>query len=72
MLKKSHVPVAMLAAAFAVIGLSACNTVSGVGKDMQAVGRTVTGAAEDAKHNAHHTNTQRASTASSSHASGPR
>jgi entericidin B len=37
----------VLAAALAV---SACNTVSGVGKDVSAAGKAVTGAANDAKH----------------------
>lgn len=30
--------------------LAACNTVSGVGRDVQAAGRAVAGAADDAKH----------------------
>ncbi len=37
----------VLAAALAV---GACNTVSGVGKDVSAAGKAVTGAADDAKH----------------------
>lgn len=37
----------VLAAALAV---GACNTVSGVGKDVTAAGKAVTGAADDAKH----------------------
>jgi entericidin B len=37
----------VLAAALAV---GACNTLSGVGKDVSAAGRAVTGAADDAKH----------------------
>jgi predicted small secreted protein len=47
MLKKLHAP--LVALAFAVTGLSACNTVSGVGRDLQAAGRAMTSAAEDAK-----------------------
>jgi predicted small secreted protein len=35
--------------AAAALMVSACNTVSGLGKDAQAAGRAVTGAAEDAK-----------------------
>lgn len=37
--------------AVAAVGLltSACNTVAGVGKDVSAAGRAVTGAAQDAK-----------------------
>jgi predicted small secreted protein len=30
--------------------MGACNTVSGVGRDMQSAGKAVTGAARDAKH----------------------
>lgn len=33
----------------AALLVSACNTVSGIGKDASAAGRAVTGAAEDAK-----------------------
>jgi len=39
----------VFAAAAAALMISACNTVSGLGKDAQAAGRAVTGAAEDAK-----------------------
>lgn len=39
----------VLAAAAAALMVSACNTVSGLGKDAQAAGRAVSGAAEDAK-----------------------
>ena len=39
----------LLTAAAAGLLVSACNTVSGLGKDAQAAGRAVTGAAEDAK-----------------------
>lgn len=39
----------VLTAAAAALLVSACNTISGVGKDAQAAGRAVTGAAEDAK-----------------------
>jgi predicted small secreted protein len=40
----------VLAAAAAALMVAACNTVAGVGKDAQAAGRAVTGAANDAKH----------------------
>ena len=39
----------VLTAAAAALLVSACNTVSGLGRDAQAAGRAVTGAAEDAK-----------------------
>jgi predicted small secreted protein len=39
----------VFAAAAAALMVSACNTVSGIGRDAQAAGRAVTGAAEDAK-----------------------
>jgi predicted small secreted protein len=39
----------VLAAAAAALLVSACNTVSGIGKDAQAAGRAVSGAADDAK-----------------------
>lgn len=39
----------VLAAAAAALWVSGCNTVSGVGRDLQAAGRAVTGAADDAK-----------------------
>jgi predicted small secreted protein len=39
----------VFAAAAAALMVSGCNTVSGLGKDAQAAGRAVTGAAEDAK-----------------------
>lgn len=39
----------VLTAAAAALLVSACNTISGVGKDAAAAGRAVTGAAEDAK-----------------------
>ena len=39
----------VLAAAAAALMVSACNTVAGVGRDAQAAGRAVTGAAEDVK-----------------------
>lgn len=41
--------VIVLAAAAAALMVSACNTVSGVGKDVQAAGRAVTGTANDAR-----------------------
>ncbi|HET6972196.1 MAG TPA: entericidin A/B family lipoprotein [Phenylobacterium sp.] len=37
------------AAAAAALMVSACNTVSGVGKDVQAAGRAVTSTANDAR-----------------------
>ncbi len=40
----------VLAAAAAALLVSACNTVEGVGRDVSAAGRAVTGAASDAKH----------------------
>ncbi|MBW8812042.1 MAG: entericidin A/B family lipoprotein [Caulobacterales bacterium] len=40
----------VLAAAAAALMVSACNTVAGVGRDVQAAGRAVTGTANDAKH----------------------
>jgi predicted small secreted protein len=39
----------VLAAAAAALLLVACNTVSGVGKDVQAAGKAVTATADDAK-----------------------
>ena len=36
--------------AILAVALSACNTVAGVGKDVTAAGKAVTGAADDAKH----------------------
>jgi predicted small secreted protein len=39
----------VLTAAAAALLVSACNTVSGLGKDAEAAGRAVTGAAEDVK-----------------------
>lgn len=39
----------VLAAAAASLLISSCNTVSGVGRDMQAAGRAVSGTAEDVK-----------------------
>ena len=39
----------VLTAAAAAPLVAGCNTVSGLGKDAQAAGRAVTGAAEDAK-----------------------
>jgi len=40
----------VLIAATAALATAACNTISGVGRDTQAAGQAVTGAAEDAKH----------------------
>ncbi|MDB5474567.1 MAG: entericidin EcnA/B family protein [Phenylobacterium sp.] len=40
----------VLAAAAAALLVAACNTVAGVGKDVQAAGRAVSTTAEDAKH----------------------
>ena len=42
--------VIVLAAAAAALFVAACNTVQGVGKDMQAAGKAVSTTAEDAKH----------------------
>lgn len=39
----------VLFAAAAALTTAACNTVAGVGKDTQAAGHAVTGAAQDAK-----------------------
>ena len=39
----------VLAAAAAALLVGACNTVSGVGRDLQAAGHAVTGSAESAK-----------------------
>jgi predicted small secreted protein len=39
----------VLAAAAAAILIAACNTVAGVGKDVQAAGKAVSTTAEDAK-----------------------
>lgn len=41
--------VLVLAAAAAALLTAACNTVAGVGRDVQAAGQAVTGAANDAK-----------------------
>ena len=40
----------VLAAAAAAVLVAACNTVSGVGRDVTAAGKAVTSTAEDAKH----------------------
>ena len=40
----------VLAAMAACFAVSACNTVSGAGKDVTAAGKAVTNTAEDAKH----------------------
>jgi predicted small secreted protein len=40
----------VLAAAAAALWVSGCNTVAGVGRDVQAAGRAVTSSANDAKH----------------------
>jgi len=39
----------ILATLTACLTLSACNTVSGVGRDMSSVGHAISGTAEDAK-----------------------
>lgn len=39
----------VLAAAAAALLVSACNTMAGLGKDVQAAGKAVTGTAEDVK-----------------------
>ena len=41
--------IAILAAVAAALLTSACNTVEGLGRDVQAAGTAVTGAASDAK-----------------------
>lgn len=40
----------ILAVASAALAVSACNTISGAGKDVSATGHAVTNTAEDAKH----------------------
>lgn len=40
----------VLAAAAAALLVSACNTIEGVGRDVQAAGKAVSSTAEDAKH----------------------
>ncbi len=40
----------VLAAAAAALAVSACNTMSGAGRDVSAAGHAVTNTAEDAKH----------------------
>ena len=40
----------VLTVAAAALLVSACNTISGLGKDAEAAGRAVSGAADDAKH----------------------
>jgi len=40
----------LLAAAATALVVSSCNTVSGLGRDMQSAGRAVTGTAEDVRH----------------------
>ncbi|MES2341619.1 MAG: entericidin A/B family lipoprotein [Pseudomonadota bacterium] len=42
--------VLVLAVTAAALLTAACNTVSGVGRDVSAAGKAVTGAADDAKH----------------------
>lgn len=42
--------VIVLAAAAAALFVGACNTINGVGKDVQAAGKAVSTTAEDAKH----------------------
>lgn len=39
----------VLAAAASALLVSACNTMSGLGRDVEAAGRAVTGTAEDAR-----------------------
>lgn len=41
--------VLILLAALSSLAVSACNTVSGIGRDITAAGRAVTGTAEDAR-----------------------
>ncbi|MET0338849.1 MAG: entericidin EcnA/B family protein [Caulobacter sp.] len=45
-MRKILVPAALLAV---LLTTTACNTISGVGRDVTAAGRAVTGTAEDAK-----------------------
>ncbi|MET0293741.1 MAG: entericidin EcnA/B family protein [Phenylobacterium sp.] len=45
-MRKILVPTALLAV---LLTTTACNTISGVGRDVTAAGRAVTGTAEDAK-----------------------
>ena len=40
----------VIAAATAALAISACNTISGAGKDVSSAGRAVTNTANDAKH----------------------
>ncbi|ATC32703.1 entericidin, EcnA/B family [Caulobacter vibrioides] len=40
----------VLAAAASALLVSACNTIEGVGRDVSAAGKAVSGAARDAKH----------------------
>jgi len=40
----------LLALVASSLAVTACNTISGAGKDVQAAGKAVTGTAEDAKH----------------------
>lgn len=40
----------VLAAAASALFVSACNTIEGVGRDVSAAGKAVSGAARDAKH----------------------
>ena len=40
----------ILAAAAALLTTAACNTIAGVGKDTQAAGKAIEGAAQDVKH----------------------
>ena len=40
----------VLAVAASALLVSACNTIEGVGRDVSAAGRAVSGAARDAKH----------------------
>ena len=40
----------ILAVAAAALSVSACNTISGAGRDVSSVGHAVTHTAEDAKH----------------------
>jgi predicted small secreted protein len=39
----------VLGAALSALWVSGCNTMSGIGRDLEAAGSAVTGAAEDAK-----------------------
>jgi predicted small secreted protein len=49
MLNKLYQPLACLSLVVLMLGLSACNTIEGVGRDVKSAGEAVTGAAQQAK-----------------------